>query len=290
MVHHKAAERIFRIAMSLPPTELALNDAMNLEKAQQLCWDAMESSGNEDATKLAVEATKLTTFCADAFLILADNICYNHAERLILLRWATRVGELCCREHIAEDTGHLHGFLDARPYMRARTQLAWTLRELGCYEEAVAHYEELLRVERNDHIALGMLITGYIELRRFDDARKLIEEREESGGTHLRYGEMVRCYLIGEKGPTLRDAMKRALWANQHVPTLLDNPKTEIARSPFGVSSGGADEAAEYIEVSHRLWDAYPKMKRALIVGAGELLPGIESEKQQQIRKWRGEA
>lgn len=290
MVHHKTAERIFRIASSLPPTELSLNDALNLEKAQQLCWTAMECVDNEEATDLAVEATKLTTFCADAFLILADSICYNQAERLILLHWATRVGELCCRARIAEDTGHLHGFLDARPYMRARTQLAWTLRELGCYEEAVAHYEELLRVERNDHIAIGMLITGYLELRRFEDAKKLIEEREENGGTHLRYGEMVRRYLIGEQGPTLRDAMTSALWANQHVPTLLDNPKTEVMRSPFGVSSGGADEAAEYIEVSHRFWDAHPKMKRVLIVGAGELLPGIESERQQRIRKWRGEA
>lgn len=285
MVHHKTAERIFRVASSLPPTELSLDDAMNLEKAQQLCWDAMECSDNEEATRLAVEATKLTTFCADAFLILADSICYNQAERLLLLRWATRVGELCCRGHIAEDTGHLHGFLDARPYMRARTQLAWTLRELGCYEEAVAHYEELLRVEHNDHIAVGMLITGYLELRRFEDARKLIEEQEENGGTHLRYGEMVRRYLIGEQGPALRDAMKRALWTNQHVPALLNNPKTEVERSAFGVSSGGADEAAEYIEVSHRLWDAHPKMKHALIAGAHELLPVIESEKQQQIRR-----
>ena len=151
------------------------------------------------------------------------------------------------------------------------------------------HYEELLRIERNDHIALGMLITGYIELRRFDDARKLIAEREEDRGTHLRYGEMVRRYLLGEQGPTLWEAMKRALWANQHVPKLLDNPKTEVVRSPFGVSRGGADEAADYVEVSHRLWDAYPKVKRVLIAGSDDLLPEVEFEKQQQIRKWRGE-
>jgi hypothetical protein len=42
------------------------------------------------------------------------------------------VGELCCRDHLAEEAGHLHGFLDARPYMRARTQLAWTRRERTC--------------------------------------------------------------------------------------------------------------------------------------------------------------
>ena len=151
MIHHKSAERIFRIAAALPPTELSLSDALNLQKAQELCWEAMECDDSGRATQLAIAATKLTPFCADAFNLLANLICYNDAERLLLLGWATRVAQIACRDRIAEDTGHLHGFTDARPYMRARTALAATLRRVGCYEEALHHYEELLRVEHNDY-------------------------------------------------------------------------------------------------------------------------------------------
>jgi tetratricopeptide (TPR) repeat protein len=290
MIHPKAAERIFRIATSLPPHELSLSDAINLPKAQQLCWDAMECQDRNEVVRLAIEATKLTALCADAFNLLADSICYNDADRLILLRWAARVGELCCRERIAENTGHLHGFVDARPYMRARTQLAWTLRELGCYEEAVAHYEELLRVEANDHIALGMLMTSYLELRRFNDAKHLFDAHREQGGTHLHYSEVVWCWLTSVREPEFVAALQKALHSNAFVPALLSDPKMPYERSAFGVTLGGADEAAEYITVSHRLWEGNPKLKRKVITVARRLLPEVRAEREAQRREIRRRA
>lgn len=220
---------------------------------------------------------------------LADLICCNDAERLLLLRWATRVGKLCCRDRIHESTGHLHGFLDARPYMRARTQLAWTLRALGCYEEAVGHYEALLHAERHDHIAQGMLMTAYLELRRFDEARQHFDEYGDNGGTHLTYGEMIRCWLTGQDETQFQEALHRAFSSNQHVPQLLGEPKTPVEQSPFGVGIGAPDEAAEYLDVSHRLWDAYPKLKRAVLVAAKAMLPQIETERRERLRRLRGE-
>jgi len=287
MVNSKTAERIFGIATSLPPHELSLSDAINLPKAQQLCWDAMECQDRNEVVRLAIEATKLTALCADAFNLLADSICYHDADRLILLRWATRVGELCCRERIAENTGHLHGFIDARPYMRARTQLAWTLRELGCYEEAVAHYEELLRVEANDHIALGMLMTSYLELRRFADAKRLFDAHREQGGTHLHYSEVIWCWLSGLREPEFVAALQEALHSNAFVPALLSDPEMRYERSPFGVTVGGPDEAAEYLAVSYRLWDANPKLKRKVITLARRLMPKVKAEQEARTREFR---
>jgi len=289
MVHHKTAERIFRIATSLPPYELSLDDAMNLPKAQQLCWTAMECGDRSEAIRLAVEATKLTPLCADAFNLLADYICYNEAERLTLLRWATRVGELCCRNRIAENTGHIHGFLDARPYLRARTELAWTLRQLGCYEEAVSHYEALLSMEHQDHIALGMLMTSYLELRCFDKAKRLLDAHRENGGTFLNYSETVWCWLTQQDNELFNNALNHALNSNEHVPLLLEKPETPIEQSPFGVALGQADEAAEYVRVSHRIWDAFPQLKRKVITDAKKLLPAVKAEREQRIRRMRGE-
>jgi tetratricopeptide (TPR) repeat protein len=290
MIHPKTAERIFRIATSLPPYELSLSDAINLPKAQQLCWDAMECQNRNEVVRLAVEATKLTPFCADAFNLLADLICCNDAEQLLLLNWATRVGEIACRDRITEDTGHLHGFVDARPYMRARTALAETLRRVSCYEEALRHYEELLRLEHNDHIAAAMLMTGYLELRRLPEAKEVIQRFAESGGTHQRYSYVVWCWLSGIREPEFVAALQKALHSNVFVPALLSDPEMQYERSAFGVTLGGADEAAEYITVSHRLWEANPKLKRKVITVGRRLVPKVQAERDAQRREIRRRA
>ncbi len=235
----------------------------------------------------AVEAINLTPMCADAFILLAEGICYNASDRLLLLQWATRVGEICCQDKIAENSGHLHAFLDARPYLRARLQLAQTFRELGCYEEAINHFEALLKMERNYHISRAMLMIGYLELRRFHDAENLYRQYAELGGIDLHYGEYVRLYLLGSSDSLLKEALKRALKRNSHVPALLESPTKLVERSPFGVVSGAPDEAADFLAASHRLWAGYTKMKRSVIKGAKNLLPIIEREKQDEARAWK---
>jgi tetratricopeptide (TPR) repeat protein len=290
MVHRGTIERIFRIAADLPPGELSLKDALNLEKAQELCWEAMECRDSRAATRLAIAAAKLTPFCADAFNLLADLVCSNDAERLSLLQWATRVGEIACRDRIAEDTGDLHAFVDARPYMRARTALAETLRRVGCYEEALRHYEELLRLEANDHIASAMLMTGYLELRRLPEAKEIIQRFAESGGTHQRYSYVIWCWLTGAPERGFIAALQKALHSNAFVPALLSDPEMPYERSAFGVTLGGADEAAEYIMVSHRLWEANPKLKRKVITLAKRLMPKVRAERDAQRREIRRRA
>jgi hypothetical protein len=292
MFHHKTVERIFRIASSLPPTELTLEDALNLGKAQSLCWAAMECGPGEadEAVRLAVAAIDLTPCCADAFYLLADHICYEDAERLLLLGWATRVGELACRDRIAEETGHLHGFIDARPYTRARTALAHTLRRVGCYEDALRHYEELQRVEHADHIAAAMLMTGNLELCRLAAAKEHIDHFADSGGTHQRYSDVVWRWLTKQPRDSFIAAVHDAFRSNRFVPALLKDPKMTYEQSQFGVTIGGADEAAEYLEVSHRLWEANPKLKHHVLGAARKLIPQVEAERAAQRREIRRRA
>jgi tetratricopeptide (TPR) repeat protein len=282
MIHHPSADRIFRIASAMPPAELALSDALNLPKAQELCWEAMDCADFKKATRLAIAAVKLTPFCADAFNLLADLICSNDAERLLLLSWATRVGEIACRERIAEADGHLHGWIDARPYMRARTALAETLRRVGCYEEALQHFEEMLSLEHNDHIAAAMLMTGYLELRQLSKAKTVIDRFAEFGGTHQRYSHAVWCWLSGFRKEEFTAALRAAFHSNAFVPSLLADPKMPYERSTFGVRLGGADEAAEYLSVSQRLWAANPELKRKIIILARRLMPKVAAEREAQ--------
>ena len=117
-------------------------------------------------------------------------------------------------------------------------------------------------MEHQDHIALGMLLTSYLELRCFDKAKNLFDAHRENGGTFLNYSETVWCWLTGQNNELFNEALNRALNSNEHVPLLLEKPDTPIEQSPFGVAIGHANEAAEYLIVSSRIWDAFPQLKR----------------------------
>ena len=69
-----------------------------------------------------------------------------------------------------------------------------------------------------------------------------------------------------------------------------DFPKMPFERSAFGVTLGGADEAAEYVMVSHRLWEANPKLKRKLITLAKRLMPKVRADRDAQRREIRRRA
>src|SRR2546421_12928373 len=47
--------------------------------------------------------------------------------------------------------GHFWGFLETRPYMRARAGLASTLLQLGDIDSALAHYRDMLKLIPNDN-------------------------------------------------------------------------------------------------------------------------------------------
>ena len=50
-----------------------------------------------------------------------------------------------------EYAGHFWGFLETRPYMRARAGLAATLNLLGEVHSAISHYQDMLRLNPNDN-------------------------------------------------------------------------------------------------------------------------------------------
>ena len=134
----------------------------------------MECNDTDEVIRLAVEAVKLTPLCADAFNLLADSICYNNAERVTLTRWATRAANsaavseslkiqgictvLWTPDLICARARNLHGRCGNSAATKRRYPITKTLS-----------------FERQDHIALALLMTGYLELRRFDDAKRLFD-------------------------------------------------------------------------------------------------------------------
>jgi hypothetical protein len=59
-----------------------------------------------------------------------------------------------------EYAGHFWGFLETRPYMRARAGLAGTLLKLGDVDGALAHYRDMLKLNPNDDQGIRYVLAG----------------------------------------------------------------------------------------------------------------------------------
>ena len=115
-----------------------------IEKAQDLVYDAWERATARSRIALARKALAISPLCADAYNILAEEARSVEEVRDLYAR-GVEAGELALgRKGFREYAGHFWGFLETRPYMRARAGLAGVLLKLGDDEAAISHYRGML--------------------------------------------------------------------------------------------------------------------------------------------------
>ena len=107
---------------------------------------------------LARKALAISPLCADAYNLLADEAATPAEARDLYLR-GLEAGELALGpDGFQEYGGHFWGFLETRPYMRARQGLALTLQELGEDEAARGHFRAMLELNPNDNQGIRYLL------------------------------------------------------------------------------------------------------------------------------------
>ena len=123
-----------------------------LDRAQALIYDAWEIGDGRRRMALARHALKISPLCADAYVILAERPSISLKERRDLFERGVKAGEMTLGpEGFEEFAGHFWGFLETRPYMRARAGLAQTLWAEGRHDEAIAHCREMLDLNPGDN-------------------------------------------------------------------------------------------------------------------------------------------
>src|SRR5439155_1134639 len=86
-------------------------------------------------------------------------------------------------QSVEESKGHFWGMLEARPYMRARQQLADLLLDAGRVSEAIGHFEALLALNPNDNQGVRDILLGcYLAGDDLDGARRLLRVYDEDAG------------------------------------------------------------------------------------------------------------
>jgi tetratricopeptide (TPR) repeat protein len=231
-----------------------------IEKAQDLIYDAWERATARSRIALARKALAITPLCADAYSILAEEARSVEETRDLYAR-GVEAGELALgRKGFKEYAGHFWGFLETRPYMRARAGLASALLKLGDDEAAISHYCDMLELNPGDNQGIRYVLLGCL-LRRGDEAalKELLAAYEDEGSAHWLYTRALLAFREGRvsENEVVR-LVKSARSANEHVPGILAGTASPVVSDNDYITVGGADEATEYVAECGPAWHGTP--------------------------------
>jgi tetratricopeptide (TPR) repeat protein len=144
-------------AGGLPPAQ----PRTPLEEAQELIYQALETSGKR-REQLARRALAISADCADAYVLLAEATADpQHARQFY--EQGVQAGERALGEEVfSEGVGQFWGVIETRPYMRARQGLAHVAWHLGEREAAIAHAQEMLRLNPGDNQGLRYPLVNWL--------------------------------------------------------------------------------------------------------------------------------
>jgi tetratricopeptide (TPR) repeat protein len=230
-------------------------------KAQDVMYEAWERTTSRSRIALARKALTISPLCADAYVLLAEEAARSAEEARDFYARGVEAGELALGpEGFAEYAGHFWGFLETRPYMRARVGLALTLLKLGDEDGAMSHFRDMLRLNPNDNQGIRYLLAGCL-LRRGEDAalKELLASYEDEGSAFWLYTRALLAFREGGEGDERAVALAREAWAaNEHVPAILAGTKPPMPSEQGYITMGGPDEATECVTECGPAWHSTP--------------------------------
>lgn len=237
-----------------------LADLTALERAQDIAYEAWEATTKRRRLALARRALEVSEDCADAYVILAEETARNAEEARDLYEQGVKAGERAIGTRgFKEMEGHFWGFIETRPYMRAREGLADALWELGERAEAVEHYREMLRLNPNDNQGIRYILATCL-LTMGDDAAlsKLLKKYERDPTAAWLYTRALWLFRREGAGRKADAALAKAFAQNPFVPLYLSGFKKLPKRLPAYIGFGDEDEAVAYVYENVEPWAETP--------------------------------
>ena len=229
-------------------------------KAQEVMYDAWEGATSRSRIALAHKALTISPLCADAYNLLAAEAA-TPAEARDLYARGLEAGELALGpEGFEQYDGHFWGFLETRPYMRARHGLALTLVELGEEDAAMEHFRAMLKLNPGDNQGIRYLLLG--RLLRLDDVaavKELLAAYKDEWSAFWLYTRALVAFREGHAADQQAARLVQDAWsANQHVPAILAGAEPPLTSDGDYITVGGADEATDYVRDCGPAWRQTP--------------------------------
>ena len=231
-----------------------------IARAQDVMYQAWDATNPRQRMALAHKALSISPLCADAYNLLAEEARTAEEAQTLYAR-GLEAGELALgRDGFEEYDGHFWGFLETRPYMRARAGLAVTLLKLGEEDAAVEHFRAMLKLNPNDNQGIRYLLLAC--LLRGDDAegvKALLGSYADEWSAYWLYTRTLIAYRNGEADGAATVKLVQEAWsANEHVPGILAGTMPPVLSTGGYVTVGGADEATDYVRECGLAWKATP--------------------------------
>ncbi|MFD1708889.1 SEC-C metal-binding domain-containing protein [Siminovitchia sediminis] len=230
-------------------------DESEKDQAQNLVYEATMASSGRKRRELAEQALNIDKTCVDAYIILGEET-PNIKEALHYFERGMLIGEKeLGADFFEEMKGHFWGFVETRPFMRAKYNYAAALELTDELEEAKKQYEEILELNEQDNLGVRyQLFNLYIELEEYQNACSILKKYEEFGIASWSYNELLLEYLLNGPSGNLKELYERAKKTNRHVVDYLTGKKRLPSSAPINYSNGSKEEAQIYVIESGYLW------------------------------------
>ncbi len=223
--------------------------------------DALEAATDEHAYELLVQAVDTDPGNAAALRELKDYFDLTLEEDLLATRGIVAIAEKRLgKKGFTDNAGHFWSFLETRPYMQARADLANLLYEADMTDEAIAEWEALLALNPNDDQgARHFLIATCLEYGHLDKARALFDRFPNEAGEGALFvwcGVLERLLLQDDAGAAAALAVARTV--NGFAEAYLLGHRQLPKELPDAYTPGSREEASFYAPILCQTWSAHP--------------------------------
>ena len=262
-----------------------------LVRAMGMVYEAWEEDEPERRIRLVRQALEASPDCADAYILLAEELAVNIGQALKYYQKGVEAG----RRSLGEDffdlyRGKFWDHIEAHPYLRAQSGLAHTLWELGRRPDALEICREMLSLDPADHLAAryGALLL-LMDLGQVDEAYTFAVSHQDPSTTWQYTTTLLAFQRTGES-PEANECLMQAMMANPHVPDYLTGRKRLPINIPEDTRPGHKSEALEYAHNFVSFWRLAPGAidwlrKTARSKAQAEKSEPIQSKKRHHRRK-----
>ena len=235
------------------------DDDKALDKAKEIFYKAGEAPSKKRRIALAKKAIEISPLCADAYVLLAEHETWASDTQLMFYRQALEGGRKAIGDEFEELTGAFWGWLETRPFMRAKLGLAICLWERNEREEALEHLREMLHLNPNDNQGVRSILAAYLlESSLHGELAALLKAYKDDTSADLSFSRALLAFRLHGDSDKSRKALAAAVKQNKHVRLYIAAGKAIPKSLPPFYSWGDDSEAVHYADKFKKGWDETP--------------------------------
>lgn len=249
-------------AYSLPDDPALVNiaafppyDGELASKAREMTFEAMGKRGLKTREKMARKPLSISPWMADAWRIPGD-VQTDVKKAIPYYEIALEVGKAVIGDDFKKIKGEFWGWIETRPYMRAKDSYAIALGAIGDKDGQIAQFQEMLELNPNDNQGVrDTLLPLLFIANRSAEAAKLIKQYEDDCSASWHWGKALLAFRENGKSAEADKALDAAMEENRFVQKYLTGKRKMPKSMPSMYSMGSEEEAVYLAWLQKEAWD-----------------------------------